>query len=51
MADGDQDLDAAEAQLKKLQAEMPDDPWAKAVPPVLKQIESMRKPKDNKDNK
>lgn len=51
MADGDQDLDGAEAQLKKLQAEMPDDPWAKAVPPVLKQIESMRKPKENKDGK
>lgn len=48
LADIDRNFDAAEAALKKLAAEMPDDPWAKRVPAALEELAALRKenPKD-----
>ncbi|MCE9584787.1 MAG: DUF255 domain-containing protein [Planctomycetes bacterium] len=51
MANTDSDFDGAAAMFKKLAAEMPDDPWAKRVPDVLKQLEMMKNKKDGGDDK
>lgn len=43
LAEIDRNYDAAEAALKKLAADLPDDPWAKRVPAALEQLAVMRK--------
>ncbi len=48
LADIDRNYDAAEAALKKLAADMPDNAWAKRVPAALEELAALRKenPKD-----
>ncbi|KAF0244552.1 MAG: hypothetical protein FD180_2441 [Planctomycetota bacterium] len=43
LIDIDRNFDAGEAMLKKLAADMPDDPWAKRVPAALEQLAEIRK--------
>ncbi|MEK7465930.1 MAG: thioredoxin fold domain-containing protein [Planctomycetota bacterium] len=43
LVDIDRNFDAGEAMLKKLAAEMPEDPWAKRVPAALEQLAVIRK--------